>query len=74
MAASPNPSSKRPRSTGWPSVLATFADTAKSFFDLKVENSKQSRTLAAMRDALLPKLLSGAVRVRDAETMVEARI
>jgi type I restriction enzyme S subunit len=55
-------------------VLATFADTAKSFFDLKVENSKQSRTLAAMRDALLPKLLSGAVRVRDAETMVEARI
>lgn len=31
----------------------------------------QSRTLAQLRDLLLPKLLSGALRVRDAEKMVE---
>jgi len=31
----------------------------------------ESRTLAALRDALLPKLLSGEVHVRDAEVAVE---
>jgi len=30
-------------------------------------NSRESRTLAALRDTLLPKLLSGDVRVKDAE-------
>lgn len=30
----------------------------------------QSRTLAQLRDLLLPKLLSGALRVRDAERMI----
>ena len=33
----------------------------------------QSRTLAAIRDALLPKLLSGEIRIKDAEKFVEAR-
>jgi type I restriction enzyme S subunit len=28
---------------------------------------KESRTLAGLRDALLPKLLSGAIRVKNAE-------
>jgi type I restriction enzyme S subunit len=31
----------------------------------------ESRTLAALRDALLPKLISGEVRVIDAERMIE---
>ena len=35
------------------------------------QNRRQSRTLAALRDALLPKLLSGEVRVPDAEKLVE---
>jgi len=35
-------------------------------------NSKQSRILASIRDALLPKLLSGEIRVKDAEKMIEA--
>ena len=34
------------------------------------ENEKQSRTLAALRDTLLPKLISGEVRVKDAEKFV----
>src|SRR5207237_1020858 len=32
----------------------------------------QSRTLAELRDTLLPKLLSGELRVRDAERLVGA--
>jgi len=31
----------------------------------------QSRTLAELRDTLLPKLISGQVRVPDAEQFVE---
>jgi type I restriction enzyme S subunit len=31
----------------------------------------QSRTLAALRDTLLPKLLSGELRVKDAEQIIE---
>ncbi len=34
-------------------------------------NVYESRTLAALRDTLLPKLLSGAIRVRDAAEQVE---
>ncbi len=34
-------------------------------------NILQSHTLAAIRDALLPKLLSGEIRVKDAEKFVE---
>lgn len=35
-------------------------------------NRVESRTLAALRDTLLPKLLSGELRVKGAEKMVEA--
>ena len=31
----------------------------------------ESRTLAALRDALLPKLLSGELRVKEAEKLVD---
>lgn len=34
-------------------------------------NEIQSRTLASIRDALLPKLLSGEIRVKEAEKFVE---
>ena len=34
---------------------------------------RESRTLAALRDALLPKLISGELRVRDAERFLEER-
>ena len=40
----------------------------------RVEAShEESVTLAALRDALLPKLLSGEIRVKDAEKIAEAR-
>ena len=33
--------------------------------------SVQSKTLAAMRDGLLPKLISGQIRVKAAEQLAE---
>jgi type I restriction enzyme S subunit len=40
----------------------------------KIVNSVQSRTLAAIRDTLLPKLLSGEIRVKDAERFLEEAV
>lgn len=37
-------------------------------------NFTESRTLAALRDALLPQILSGTIRLRDAETLVGATV
>jgi type I restriction enzyme S subunit len=34
-------------------------------------NSDENETLASIRDTLLPKLLSGEIRVADAETIAE---
>ena len=39
--------------------------------DQRIENNEaESRTLAVLRDALLPKLISGELRVPDAEQLV----
>jgi type I restriction enzyme S subunit len=35
-----------------------------------VINLQEIQTLAALRDALLPKLLSGEIRVRQAESLI----
>jgi type I restriction enzyme S subunit len=35
-----------------------------------VTNERESRTLATLRDSLLPKLISGQIRVKDAERAV----
>ena len=39
-----------------------------------IANNLNSRTLAALRDTLLPKLLSSELRVRDAERWVETAV
>ncbi|MCA3039698.1 MAG: restriction endonuclease subunit S [Rhodocyclaceae bacterium] len=49
-----------------PEILRAFDETARPLFDRIVANEKENRTLAATRDSLLPKLMSGEVRVRDA--------
>ncbi len=51
-------------------VLCQVNDLAH-LLDKQVEISKQSKTLQALRDALLPELLSGRLRVRDAVKVVE---
>ena len=44
-------------------VLRRFENTIRPIFDKKKNNSLQIRTLETLRDTLLPKLMSGAVRV-----------
>ncbi len=55
-------------------VLLPSSDAMKAFHETRdlltrraLVNVNESRTLAELRDALLPKLLSGEVRVKDAE-------
>lgn len=38
-----------------------------------VQNLRESRTLAALRDALLPRLVRGEIRVKDAEKFLQER-
>jgi type I restriction enzyme, S subunit len=45
-------------------VIVAYQQVAEPLFNLLVACVRESRQLAAMRDYLLPKLLSGAVRVR----------
>ncbi|WBL35399.1 restriction endonuclease subunit S [Tepidiforma flava] len=48
------------------------AEFAKMFgLSQRLDLMAQSRTLAALRDALLPKLISGELRVKDAERFLE---
>lgn len=51
-------------------VIEIFEQVMKPFFRYQIFLSEQSRTLAELRDTLLPKLISGEVRVPDA--MLEA--
>jgi type I restriction enzyme, S subunit len=46
-------------------VMAAFERQARPLYEHIVVNERESRTLAALRDALLPQLLSGEVRVPD---------
>src|SRR5690606_28370823 len=46
-----------------PGVIVAYREAAEPLFDLLTACVKESEQLAVMRDYLLPKLLSGAVRV-----------
>ena len=54
-----------------PPLLHQFDVIAKSITEKNFANEMESRTLAEMRDRLLPKLMSGEIRVKDAEKLVE---
>jgi len=51
-------------------IAELFGRLIKPLFGLASAASKESRTLAALRDALLPKLISGELRVKDAEKFI----
>jgi type I restriction enzyme, S subunit len=53
-------------------VLDRYAEVAEPLLGRALTNATEGRCLASVRDYLLPKLLSGEVRVRDAEKLVEA--
>jgi type I restriction enzyme S subunit len=52
-------------------VAEEFGRRLKPLFRRSSAAIAESRTLAAMRDALLPKLVSGELRIKDAERFLE---
>lgn len=54
-------------------LIQRFSEVAAATWERIVLNEQESQALAALRDLLLPKLLSGEIRIRDAEKLaVEA--
>ena len=54
-----------------PKVLAGFDDLSQPLLDRIRENCLQAQTLATLRDTLLPRLISGQLRLPEAEAQVE---
>ena len=52
------------------SVLKAFEEQITPLFHRVLGNINESRALATLRDSLLPKLISGELRVKDAERFV----
>lgn len=65
----------RPISVIQPSgpVMSAFDTQVRPLYERIVLNEKGSRTLATIRDAMLPKLIGGEIRMKDAEKFI-ARI
>jgi len=55
-----------------PGVQAAFEVYVRPIFERRHASEKQSVALAALRDTLLPKLISGELRVNEAEKQLEA--
>ena len=53
-------------------VAHEFGTIVTPYFSMIAANARQSDTLAATRDLLLPKLMSGAIRVEVTENVAEA--
>ena len=56
------------------SIVVVFDRLAEGPLARTLECRRESRTLSALRDALLPKLISGELRVNGTERLIEERI
>jgi type I restriction enzyme S subunit len=54
-------------------VLTAFEGLVAAWFEAILANVEESRSLAQLRDTLLPKLISGALRIQDAEAFLKER-
>ncbi len=54
-------------------VMNAFDQLSHPMYCKVVQNERESRTLAALRDALLPRLIRGELRVKDAERFLKER-
>ncbi|RTI03180.1 restriction endonuclease subunit S [Thermus scotoductus] len=54
-------------------IAEAFGHAVKPLFRKASAAVRESRTLAALRNALLPKLISGTIRVKDAEQFLKER-
>ena len=52
-------------------ILIAFDELSSPLINKILSNSKQVRTLSQLRDTLLPRLISGQLRLPEAEAMVE---
>lgn len=52
------------------SVLRAFSECTRPMFARIAQGERESHTLTSLRDALLPKLISGELRIKDAERLV----
>jgi len=52
-------------------ILNAFRECTGPLYRHIVENERESRSLAQLRDTLLPKLISGELRIRDAGKFLE---
>jgi len=52
-------------------VLESFKKSAGSLYRQMVENERASRSLAQIRDTLLPRLISGELRIQDADEFLK---
>lgn len=57
-----------------PAARKRYSELVRPMFDRIAHNIQESHTLVALRDTLLPKLLSGEIRVKQAERMVEEAV
>ena len=55
-------------------VVDEFNHHASEIFTRRYRLEEESRTLAALRDVLLPKLVSGELRVEDGEKYIEGAL
>lgn len=55
-------------------IAGLFTDMVRPLFKRIVENIHESHTLVALRDTLLPQIISGAMRLSDAERAVDAAV
>jgi len=51
-------------------IIRSFSHLTGPLLAKIAENERESRTLAALRDALLPKLISGELRLKGAERLI----
>ncbi|MBF0401156.1 MAG: restriction endonuclease subunit S [Magnetococcales bacterium] len=56
------------------SVAQAFENTVAPTLEQVIVNIHESQTLSYLRDLLLPKLITGEIRVRDAEKAMEAAL
>jgi type I restriction enzyme S subunit len=52
-------------------ALQYFDSVLSSYFGRTEANNSQSKTLTNLRDTLLPKLISGELRILEAEKLAE---
>ncbi len=55
-------------------IMAGFVALVRPMFERIRANQEETHTLTALRDLLLPRLISGQLRLRDAERAVEAAL